>query len=118
MQYGESINIGYWPAELFHALSHTAETVQWGGEVYSTKLGGPPHTTTGMGNGRFPDFVFGNSGWVKRMRIRDNSMVLKFPGWVEHYSDEYDCYDVDFVRDYLEDPELYYGGPGKNPKCP
>lgn len=45
-------------------------------------------------------------------------MILKFPGWVEHYSDEYDCYDVDFIRDYLEDPELYYGGPGKNPKCP
>ncbi|XP_022961958.1 uncharacterized protein LOC111462577 isoform X1 [Cucurbita moschata] len=118
VQYGESINIGYWPPELFSALSHTAETVQWGGEVYSTNIGRPPHTRTAMGSGRFPDFISGTSGWVKRMRVRDNSMVLMFPGWVEHYSDEYDCYDVDFIRDYLDDPELYYGGPGKNPRCP
>ncbi|XP_004143037.3 uncharacterized protein LOC101203978 [Cucumis sativus] len=118
VQYGESINIGYWPSELFKALKYTAETVQWGGEVYSTKLGGPPHTGTGMGNGKFPDYISGDSGWVKRIRVRDNSMILKFPNFVEHYSDEYDCYDVDFIREYLDDPELYYGGPGKNWRCP
>ncbi|KAL0558126.1 hypothetical protein IC582_006691 [Cucumis melo] len=118
VQYGESINIGYWPSELFKALKYTAETVQWGGEVYSTKLGGPPHTATGMGNGKFPDYISGDSGWVKRIRVRDNSMILKFPNFVEHYSDEYDCYDVDFIREYLDDPELYYGGPGKNWRCP
>lgn len=71
-----------------------------------------------MGNGKFPDYIFGDSGWVKRMRIRDNSIILKHPEWVTKFSDEYDCYDVLYVEDYVDDPEFYYGGPGKNPKCP
>ncbi|KAL6528770.1 hypothetical protein OROMI_028946 [Orobanche minor] len=119
VQYGDRINIGYWPHDLFNMLRYHAETVQWGGEVYSTKIGSNhPHTTTGMGSGHFPDFVFGNSGYVKRMRVLENSMVLRFPQWVNSYSDEYDCYDVYYISDYVEDPEFYYGGPGRNPICP
>ncbi|KAI7978885.1 hypothetical protein LOK49_Contig670G00002 [Camellia lanceoleosa] len=36
-QYGETINIGYWPPSLFTLLNHHAQTVQWGGEVYSSR---------------------------------------------------------------------------------
>lgn len=43
---------------------------------------------------------------------------LKIPEYVAYFSDEYNCYDVWFVSDYIEDPELYYRGPGQNPKCP
>ncbi|KAM5565970.1 protein neprosin [Rosa sericea] len=118
VQYGEKINIGYWPPELFMALRVHAEAVEWGGEVYSARVGTNPHTKTGMGNGNFPDGIFGDSGVIKRIRIHDNSAELKFPEWVETYADEFNCYDVDYVSDYLEDPEFYYGGPGHNPKCP
>ena len=52
------------------------------------------------------------------MRIHDNSPTLKFPDWVETYTDEYNCYDVSYVGDYIEDPEFFYGGPGKNYICP
>ncbi|XP_040995979.1 uncharacterized protein LOC121242140 [Juglans microcarpa x Juglans regia] len=103
LQNGDRINIGYWPPELFRALSSQAVAVEWGGEVYSSKLGHAPHTATAMGNGNFPDPNWGNSGWIKRMRIHDNSAALKFP---------------DYVSDYVEDPEFYYGGPGKNFICP
>ncbi|XP_057958584.1 protein neprosin-like [Malania oleifera] len=118
VQYGERINIGYWPPDLFRLLRHNAESVEWGGEVYSSKVGSAHHTATAMGNGQFSDPIFGNSGSIKRIRIRENSFLLKFPEWVDTYSDEYNCYDVSYLGDYIEDPEFYYGGPGRNPKCP
>ncbi|KAJ4836972.1 hypothetical protein Tsubulata_025282 [Turnera subulata] len=117
VQYGERINLGYWPVELFGSLRGNAEGAEWGGEVYSSKIEQTPHTKTGMGSGQFPD-VFGNSGCIQRMRIRENSMFLKKPEWTFTYADEYRCYDVWYVSDYVEDPEFYYGGPGQNPMCP
>ncbi|XP_050273156.1 uncharacterized protein LOC126716169 [Quercus robur] len=118
VQYGEKINIGYWPPDLFKSLSFHAETVDWGGEVYSSKLQHAPHTATAMGNGNFPLPYLCNSGCITRMRIHDNSPTLKFPDWVETYTDEYNCYDVMYVGDYIEDPEFFYGGPGRNYICP
>ncbi|KAK7853108.1 hypothetical protein CFP56_036864 [Quercus suber] len=85
--------------------------VDWGGEVYSSKLQHAPHTTTAMGNGNFPLPYLCNSGCITRMRIHDNSPTLKFPDWVETYTDDYNCYDVMYVGDYIEDPEFFYGGP-------
>ncbi|KAK6912786.1 Neprosin [Dillenia turbinata] len=117
VQYGEKINIGYWPAELFRSVSHHAEGVDWGGEVYSSRVGTTPHTKTAMGSGNFPD-PFGYSGSMIRMRIRDNSLFLKFPEWVSTFADEYRCFDVAYHGDYVVDPEFYFGGPGRNPICP
>lgn len=117
MQYGEKTNIGYWPPELFRAIYSNAESVEWGGEVYSSTVGHTPHTATQMGTGQFAT-VLHESGSITRMRIHDNSAALKFPEWVDDFSDEYNCYDVEYVGDYVEDPEFYYGGPGKNPMCP
>ncbi|XP_044462967.1 uncharacterized protein LOC123193951 [Mangifera indica] len=118
VQYGEKINVGYWPHGLFTLIKSGAESVEWGGEVYSLKLGRSPHTATEMGNGRYADPIFGNSGYIKRMRILDNSHILKFPEWVSTYADEYNCYDVYYISDYVEDPELYFGGPGRSYRCP
>ncbi|KAL5558747.1 hypothetical protein UlMin_034958 [Ulmus minor] len=118
VQYGEKINIGYWPPELFESLGYNAESVEWGGEVYRRRVGQTPHTATQMGSGKFADYAFGDSGVIKRMRIHDNSASLKIPEWVETFSDEYNCYDVQYLSDYLEDPEFYYGGPGRNLLCP
>ncbi|XLU62681.1 hypothetical protein S245_021890 [Arachis hypogaea] len=112
VQYGEKTNIGYWPAELFETLCYNADSVEWGGEVYSSKILHYPHTKTNMGNGKFGSQPY--SAYFKRMRIHDNSESLKFPEYVDRYSDEYNCYDVRFLGDYVEDPELYYGGPGSS----
>ncbi|KAK7321611.1 hypothetical protein VNO77_32422 [Canavalia gladiata] len=117
VQYGEKTNIGYWPPELFDGICYNAESVEWGGEVYSSNVGHTPHTATQMGSGQFATDI-GDSSSITRMRIHDNSETLKFPEWVAHYSDEYNCYDVWYMADYVEDPEFYYGGPGRNPLCP
>ncbi|KAK6249001.1 hypothetical protein QUC31_020566 [Theobroma cacao] len=118
VQYGEKTNIGYWPRTLFTRLSQGAESAEWGGDVYSSKLRHSPHTKTAMGNGRFPDYITGNSGFVKRMRVLDISYNLKFPEWVGSQVDEYNCYRSTYVGDYIEDPEFYFGGPGRNLMCP
>ncbi|XVE53923.1 hypothetical protein DITRI_Ditri03aG0040900 [Diplodiscus trichospermus] len=118
LQYGEKTNIGYWPRNLFTTLSHGAECAEWGGDVYSSRLELSPHTKTAMGNGNFPDYISGNSGFFKRMRVLDISFNLKFPDWVNSYADEYNCYRAQYVGDYIEDPEFYFGGPGRNPMCP
>lgn len=116
MQFGEK-NIGYWPAELFESIRYNAASVEWGGEVYSTSIGKTPHTGTDMGCGRFATDML-EAASVTRIRIHDNSAMWKFPEWVYEYSDEYRCYDVWYVGDYVEDPLLYFGGPGRNPMCP
>ncbi|WVY92291.1 hypothetical protein V8G54_037805 [Vigna mungo] len=117
VQYGEKTNIGYWPPELFETILYNAQSVEWGGEVYSTSIGQTPHTATQMGNGQFAS-VLEFSSAITRMRIHDNSEVLKIPELVYDYSDEYNCYDVWYMSDYIDDPQFYYGGPGRNPKCP
>ncbi|XP_031264925.1 uncharacterized protein LOC116123271 [Pistacia vera] len=101
MQYGEKINVGYWPHNLFSLIISGAESVEWGGEVYSLKLGQSSHTTTEMGNGEYPDPIFDNSGYMKRVRVLDNSRILKFPEWLSTYADEYNCYDVYHISDYV-----------------
>ncbi|PIN13242.1 hypothetical protein CDL12_14122 [Handroanthus impetiginosus] len=117
--YGDKVNIGYFPQDLFVLLRYHATTVQWGGEVYSSRVGDThPHTSTHMGNGNFPDFIMGNSGLIKRMRILGNNMVLRFPKWVYAMTEEYNCYRVYYATDYVEEPEFYYGGPGRSPVCP
>ncbi|KAK9683847.1 hypothetical protein RND81_10G168800 [Saponaria officinalis] len=91
LQYQENTYIGYWPAELFGGLSMIAESVQWGGEKYSSRVGHPGHTQTEMGSGVMSRIMTESSGWTKRMRIRDNSLVLKYPQWVSPYTTDYDC---------------------------
>ncbi|KAL3325059.1 hypothetical protein AABB24_038921 [Solanum stoloniferum] len=119
LQYGGSINIGYWPSKIFEGgLEVHAETVQWGGEVYSKNVGKHPHTKTQMGSGAFPFYIFANTGFMKYMRILDNTMELRFPQNAVAYSEEYDCYRTQYVGDYIEEPEFQFGGPGRNPLCP
>lgn len=115
MQYGEKTNIGYWPPEIFKAICYNAESVEWDGEVYSTTVGHTPHTKTPMGNGRF---TRGDSASILSMRVHDSYPSLNIPEWAQYYSGEYNCYDVYYQLDYLEDPEFNYGGPSSNLMCP
>ncbi|KAF7830489.1 putative neprosin [Senna tora] len=119
LQYDEERMVGYWPPELFRGMKYQAESVEWGGEVYSTRVGTSPHTRTQMGSGQFPTVPFWDyCGTVSRMRIQDNSAILKSPPLLQPFTDEYNCYEARYVSDYVEDPEFYYGGPGRNPSCP
>ncbi|XP_043705201.1 uncharacterized protein LOC122655014 [Telopea speciosissima] len=119
LQYGDEINIGYWPAEILGLLKHSATYVEWGGEVYSSKIGHPKHTATAMGSGNFAWDLFGSASYITHIRILDYSMSLKYPSWVHAYTEEEDCYTALFYqKGYIMEPQFYFGGPGWNPRCP
>lgn len=100
-------------------MKYQATLVQWGGEVYSPKVGTHPHTATEMGSGEYSDYLFGRSGTMKGMLIEENSHELKQPETTFVSSDEWDCYDAKLVKERNREPVFYYGGPGShnNPRC-
>ncbi|KAJ4959403.1 hypothetical protein NE237_026514 [Protea cynaroides] len=75
-----------------------ATYVEWGGEVYSPKIGIPPHTGTAMGSGHFASSMFGVASYIKHIRILDYSLSLKYPLWVSAYTDEENCYTAFFIK--------------------
>ncbi|XP_019051659.1 PREDICTED: uncharacterized protein LOC104588257 [Nelumbo nucifera] len=117
LQMGNDIKIGYWPPDIFSGLSHIASSVEWGGQVYSTNVRKIPHTSTAMGSGEFPAFMYGSACYIGHIRILDYSLTWKYPSWVYPLADEYNCYNA---FSWIEDtePTLYFGGPGRSFKCP
>ncbi|XP_076923790.1 protein neprosin-like [Bidens hawaiensis] len=118
VRYGNYIDIGYWPSELFELLKFQGVEVKWGGEVYSTRVKTHPHTATAMGNGQTPPAIFDNCGTMSRMRVEQNHGPLMMPEWTDVNVDEYRCYDILYIVDYVADPVFFYGGPGRSPWCP
>ncbi|KAK1417711.1 hypothetical protein QVD17_26845 [Tagetes erecta] len=112
--------VGYWPGDIFELLKYHAVLVQWGGEVYSQKVGTHPHTGTEMGSGQFSDPILETSGMMKGILIEENSNPLKRPETLFVSADEWVCYDAYLVTEYVPEPVFYYGGPGsrQNPSKP
>ncbi|KAJ9538255.1 hypothetical protein OSB04_030988 [Centaurea solstitialis] len=110
--------VGYWPGEIFVVMRNQANLVLWGGEVHSPKVGTHPHTSTGMGSGKFSDFIFRTSGTITGILIEENSNPLKQPETLDVSFDEWDCYDAHLLQEV--EPVFFYGGPGsrQNRRCP
>ncbi|XP_058106302.1 protein neprosin-like [Magnolia sinica] len=117
LQLGDETVVGYWPSLIFSTMKNAATIVLWGGEVYSKKLG-TPHTGTWMGSGSFSQDWFHGPCFMKEIRIRSNSLVWKYPEWVYTYQDQYNCYDAFNYVEGHSDPPFFFGGPGRNFKCP
>uniref|UniRef100_A0A2N9GBP7 Neprosin PEP catalytic domain-containing protein n=1 Tax=Fagus sylvatica TaxID=28930 RepID=A0A2N9GBP7_FAGSY len=60
-----NVALGYWPKELFTNLGNGADTVFWGGMVYSNLPNSPP-----MGSGLFKNGNYGNTCYMKQMSVR------------------------------------------------
>ncbi|KAK3213046.1 hypothetical protein Dsin_017752 [Dipteronia sinensis] len=117
---GDNAVIGYWPKEMFEYLSHSATSVEWGGEVYSQNVKkGPPHTKTQMGSGSFALDLENSAAYIKQVRIiDDDSLQPKYPDWVVTGSDEENCYSAfNYVQGNNDEPVFFFGGPGQNPRC-
>ncbi|XP_022728857.1 uncharacterized protein LOC111284469 [Durio zibethinus] len=120
LKYADDITVGYWPAgSLMFYLNHSSTLVQWGGEVYSPNVFKTPHTKTAMGSGEFARGLFGNACYINNVRIVDYSLSLKYPEWVDTWSDEDYCYSAyNYIERYGVYPVIYFGGPGQNHLCP
>ncbi|XP_072967982.1 protein neprosin-like [Typha angustifolia] len=112
----QNVLVGYWPAELFTALSFNATVVEWGGEVINTSPNGV-HTSTAMGSGHFPDEGFRKASYISNLMTVDSSNNLSLVKSITTKEDHPYCYDA---KTFDEDKGLilYFGGPGNNPFCP
>ncbi|KAL7234031.1 hypothetical protein ACSBR1_017600 [Camellia fascicularis] len=116
LQFGNEV-VGYWPTALFSYLTHSASMIQWGGEVLNLESGGQ-HTTTQMGSGHFPKEGFGKASYIKNIQIVDGSNNLIAPVGVSTFAEQPNCYNVQMGNNNDWGNYIYYGGPGRNPKCP
>ena len=104
--------IGYWPTSLFSALSDSATSVTWGGEVANVKFGGQ-HTTTQMGSGHFAEEGPSRASYFQNLKVMDAHQLLREPRDNHRIVTHPTCYN--FLKG---DDFFYYGGPGRNIDCP
>ncbi|MFS7978815.1 putative neprosin [Helianthus anomalus] len=114
-----SEEVGYWPSDIFQSTKYEANMVQWGGKVFSPYVGTHPHTDTAMGNGKFANRLYRQSGTMTGLLIEENSSPLKRPKSYTISSNEWNCYDADLLDEKVPEPVFLYVGPGShfNPNC-
>ncbi|CAA0829576.1 Protein of Unknown Function (DUF239 [Striga hermonthica] len=117
MAFGDNTLVGYWPNELFTHLSHRATMVEWGGEVVNTRPKNK-HTSTQMGSGHFAEGGFGTASYFRNLQIvgSDNGLVTAHD--ITTLAEHVNCYNIQSSYSSKWGTYFYYGGPGRNPKCP
>ncbi|KAI5383516.1 uncharacterized protein LOC127106109 isoform X3 [Lathyrus oleraceus] len=109
----ESIQIGYWPKELFTHLSKGASLIRFGGQTLSP----PNKDSPPMGSGRLPKEKYRNSAFMEKLQIIDleyNEVDVKSKDMKPYKDTNSDCYDLMYHG--YEGPvfkqAFLYGGPG------
>jgi hypothetical protein len=105
--------LGYWPASLYKRLADSATTIQWGGEIVNTEINGQ-HSTTQMGSGHFPEEGAGKASYVSNIQVASSPNALEPATDIQLVAETANCYGVQ--KDGSNG--FFYGGPGRNPKCP
>ncbi|CAM0908975.1 unnamed protein product [Alopecurus aequalis] len=108
-------NVGYWPSSIFSYLADSASSIKWGGEVFSPP--GDGQTSTHMGSGHFPEEGLGMTSYIKNIQVVDSSNSLIPPSEMQLINVDANCYNVENGTNGDMGTYIYYGGPGKNPKC-
>ncbi|XP_073219597.1 protein neprosin-like [Cicer arietinum] len=109
--------IGYWPSSLFTHLNYKATTIQFGGEIMNRKSTGS-HTSTQMGSGHFAEEGFGKASYFKNLQVMDsNRNLIPLPN-LQVLASNQNCYNIKGGTNHFMGNYFYYGGPGKNDKCP
>lgn len=117
LEFGKGILVGYWPAFLFSHLGDHATMVQFGGEVVNARDGGF-HTSTQMGSGHFAGEGFGRASYFRNLQIVDwDNSLIPLSG-LRVLADHPNCYDIQGGVNKVWGNYFYYGGPGRNVRCP
>jgi len=91
--------------------------VQFGGEIVNTRPGGS-HTSTQMGSGHFAGEGFGKASYFRNLQVVDWDNTLLPVSNLKILADHPNCYDIRGGTNRVWGNYFYYGGPGKNPRCP
>ncbi|XP_010551597.1 PREDICTED: uncharacterized protein LOC104822160 [Tarenaya hassleriana] len=117
LQFGKGTLVGYWPAFLFTHLRSHATMLQFGGEVVNSRPSGS-HTSTQMGSGHLAGEGFARSSYFRNLEMVDwDNSLLPFSN-LHVVADHPNCYDIRGGVNRVWGNYFYYGGPGKNPRCP
>jgi hypothetical protein len=110
--------VGYWPSSLFTHLGVRAPMVQFGGEVAARRGPGAPHTHTQMGSGRFAGEGYARAAYFRNAQVVDWDNNLVSPAGLRLLADHPACYDIVAGSGGAWGTYFYYGGPGRNVRCP
>ncbi|KAJ0962520.1 hypothetical protein J5N97_027642 [Dioscorea zingiberensis] len=117
LEFGSGLLVGYWPSFLFSHLAEHASMVQFGGEIVNTRTSGF-HTSTQMGSGHFADEGFGKASYFRNMQVVDWDNSLVPLANLRVLADHPNCYDIQGGINGVWGNYFYYGGPGRNVRCP
>ncbi|XP_010552668.1 PREDICTED: uncharacterized protein LOC104822980 isoform X2 [Tarenaya hassleriana] len=117
LEFGSGILVGYWPAFLFTHLRRHATMLQFGGETVNTRPGGY-HTSTQMGSGHLSGEGFKRASYFRNIHVVDWDNTLVPLSNLRVLADHPNCYDIRGGVNRVWGNFFYYGGPGKNPRCP
>ncbi|KAL2559832.1 hypothetical protein Fot_04571 [Forsythia ovata] len=117
LEFGSGVLVGYWPSFLFTHLADHASMVQFGGEIVNSSPSGF-HTSTQMGSGHFAGEGFGKSSYFRNLQIVDWDNSLVPLSNLKVLADHPNCYDIQGGVNGVWGNYFYYGGPGKNSRCP
>ncbi|KAL4634092.1 hypothetical protein ACB092_04G172500 [Castanea dentata] len=117
LEFGSGLLVGYWPAFLFSHLRTHASMVQFGGEIVNSRSSGY-HTSTQMGSGHFAEEGFGKASYFRNLQVVDWDNNLLPLTNLHLLADHPNCYDIKQGRNNAWGTYFYYGGPGRNVKCP
>ncbi|XP_059643613.1 protein neprosin-like [Cornus florida] len=118
LQFGRGLLVGYWPSYLFSHLRSHASMIQFGGEIVNTRSVGGFHTSTQMGSGHFADEGFGKASYFRNLQVVDWDNSLIPLSNLHLLADHPKCYDIKAGRNNVWGNYFYYGGPGRNARCP
>ncbi|KAL3501153.1 hypothetical protein ACH5RR_035602 [Cinchona calisaya] len=117
LEFGSGVLVGYWPSFLFTHLRNSASMVQFGGEVVNSRVSGF-HTSTQMGSGHFAGEGFGKASYFRNLQVVDWDNSLIPLSNLRVLADHPNCYDIQGGINRVWGNYFYYGGPGRNSRCP
>lgn len=117
LEFGSGVLVGYWPSVLFTHLRDHASMVQFGGEIVNSRPSGF-HTSTQMGSGHFAGEGFGKASYFRNLQVVDWDNNLIPLQNLRVLADHPNCYDIQGGINRVWGNYFYYGGPGRNVRCP
>uniref|UniRef100_A0A6N2K6H2 Neprosin PEP catalytic domain-containing protein n=1 Tax=Salix viminalis TaxID=40686 RepID=A0A6N2K6H2_SALVM len=117
LEFGNGVLVGYWPSFLFTHLRDHASMVQFGGEIVNSMPSGF-HTSTQMGSGHFAGEGFGKASYFRNLQVVDWDNNLLPLSNLRVLADHPNCYDIQGGINRVWGNYFYYGGPGRNVRCP
>nr|GMD97915.1 Arabinan endo-1,5-alpha-L-arabinosidase A precursor [Ipomoea batatas] len=117
LQFGSRVLVGYWPSFLFTHLRGAGSMVQYGGEVVNKRPSGF-HTSTQMGSGHFAGEGFGKASYFRNLQVVDWDNSLIPLSNLKLTADHSNCYDIRGGINRAWGNYFFYGGPGRNSRCP